>query len=151
MVGKNPKFVVNTFKKNCYDKFKTIETFVTKRESIGLPSDEIEKLKKLNKALEEQWARMEVTWDEMMGGIEDEPVLTELNTLVSTTGKAVAEVLENSEKFLKEKSAQIAKAGMPPAGGTSDAGWSKAVKLPTFWTKECELWFSKASKPRSEQ
>jgi hypothetical protein len=127
MAGKNPKFVINAFKKNCYDKFKKIMTFIAKHESIGLTSDGLEKLKKLNTALEVQWARMEAAWDKMMTPIEDESILEVLDKLMRATGQAVDEVLENSEQFIKEKSVRIPGAGTPPAGTTSGASWTTAV------------------------
>ena len=91
----------------------------SEHENIGLTSDKLEEIEKLNMALEEQWGRMEVARDKTMGSIEDELILTELIKLVEATGKAVEDALETSEQFIKERSVQISGAASSPAGKCS--------------------------------
>jgi hypothetical protein len=99
-----------------------------------LTSAKLEKLKRLNTALKEQWGSMEAVWYEHDPTVsnEDAEVLMEMDEIVTATEKAVGSVLETSEQFIKERLAkpfpeflptirvwrlvQISDAGAPPAG-----------------------------------
>ena len=141
MSAKNPKKVIHGFKMNCYGKIKRIETFIRSHESEDITAEELEKLKGLNKALSEQVHRMEIGWETDRRGIEEDDVLEELEKIVATTDNAVDEALVVSERFIKEKSVQISSKVASPAVATASP--TMRVKLPVFWTEECDLWFSK--------
>ena len=102
---KLPKLVIDSFRRNCHAKIKKIEAFIAEHEDIDLTSAKLEKLKRLNTALKEQWGRMEAAWYEHDPTVsnEDAEVLMELDEIVTATEKAVGGVLETSEQFIKER------------------------------------------------
>ena len=137
MSAKNPENSIHGFKMNCSKKIKKIESFIGSHESGGLTSEELDELKELNQALKDQFGRMEVRWD-TMGDIDDEVVFKKLEKVVADTEKAVDVMLDVSKQFIK--GIQISETVASPAGATARP--VTRVKLPAFWTEECELWFS---------
>ena len=115
---KSQEFVIHAFREKCHDKVRGIEAFIAEHENVGLTFDKLEELEELNTALEEQWSHMEAAWDEAMVSIEDGSIFTELDELVTATGKVVGGVLETSEQFIKENLVQVLDAGASPAGAT---------------------------------
>ena len=122
---------------NCSKKIKKIESFIGSHESGSLTSEELDELKELNQALKDQFGRMEVRWD-TMGDIDDEDVFKKLEKVVADTEKAVDGMLVVSKQFIK--GIQISETAASPAGATARP--VTRVKLPAFWTEQCELWFS---------
>ena len=104
--AKNPKLVFNAFKINCDNKIKKIEAFITNHKDVGLNDEKTLALKKLNTGLEDQLARMELAWDNSLTGIAEDTELEELQKIVKDTQKAVDKTLDDSEKFIDEKSVQ---------------------------------------------
>ncbi len=126
---------------NCLGKIKKIESFISDHESDGVTAEELERLRKQNNVLEEQFRRMEVGWETDRRGIEEDSILEELEKIVATTDNAVDATLVVSRRFIKEKSVQISAKVASPA--VASALPTIRVKLPVFWTEECDLWFSK--------
>ena len=122
---------------NCSKKIKKIESFIGSHESGSLTSEELDELKELNQALKDQFGRMEVRWD-TMGDIDDEDVFKKLEKVVADTERAVDGMLVVSKQFIK--GIQISETAASPAGATARP--VTRVKLPAFWTEQCELWFS---------
>ena len=140
MAAKNPKSVVHGYKMNCFGKIKKIESFINSHETRRLTTEGLAELKGLNKALNEQFGRMEIGWETDRRDIEDEGVLEDLEKVVATTDNAVHEALVASRQFIEGKSIQISETVASPAGATAPT--VTRVKLPAFWAAECELWFS---------
>ena len=105
---KLPKLVLDSFRRNCHAKIKKIEAFIAEHEDIDLTSAKLEKLKRLNTALKEQWGRMEAAWykHNPMVSNEDAEVLMELDEIVTALERAVGGVLEASKRFIKERLAK---------------------------------------------
>ena len=137
MSAKNPEGSIHGFKMNCSKKIKKIESFIGSHESGSLTSEELDELKELNQALKDQFGRMEVRWD-TMGDIDDEDVFKKLEKVVADTEKAVDGMLVVSKQFIK--GIQISETAASPTGATARP--VTRVKLPAFWTEQCELWFS---------
>ena len=137
MSAKNPEGSIHGFKMNCSKKIKKIESFIGSHESGSLTSEELDELKELNQALKDQFGRMEVRWD-TMGDIDDEDVFKKLEKVVADTERAVDGMLVVSKQFIK--GIQISETAASPAGATARP--VTRVKLPAFWTEQCELWFS---------
>ena len=137
MSAKNPESSIHGFKMNCSKKIKKIESFIGSHESGSLTSEELDELKELNQALKDQFGRMEVRWD-TMGDIDDEDVFKKLEKVVADTERAVDGMLVVSKQFIK--GIQISETAASPAGATARP--VTRVKLPAFWTEQCELWFS---------
>ena len=137
MSAKNPESSIHGFKMNCSKKIKKIESFIGSHESGSLTSEELDELKELNQALKDQFGRMEVRWD-TMGDIDDEDVFKKLEKVVADTEKAVDGMLVVSKQFIK--GIQISETAASPTGATARP--VTRVKLPAFWTEECDLWFS---------
>ena len=126
---------------SCYSKIRKIETFISSHESKGITAEELEELNGLNKALSEQVDRMEVGWEMDGSGIAEDDILEELEKIMATTDNAVDKALVVSKLFIKEKSVQMsAKVASPVVAAAPP---TMRVKLPVFWTEECDLWFSK--------
>ena len=85
---------------------------------MGLTFDKLEELEELSKAHEAQWSRMEVALDKAMVSVEDGSVFTELDELMTATGRAIGDILETFERFIKENLVQVSDAGVSPAGAT---------------------------------
>ena len=75
----NQTFDIDTFRERRHDKVRGIKAYVAEHKNMGLTFDRLEELEELSKALEEQWGRMEVAWDEAMDSVEDESVFTEFH------------------------------------------------------------------------
>ena len=103
--ARNPKFVFNAYKNNCNNKVKKIEEFIaTNAGAEGLDTKKVLKLEELNKALKDQFARMELDWDASMKEITDDTTLEELEKVVKETQTAVDKTLDDSGRFIDEKS-----------------------------------------------
>ena len=112
--ARNPKFVFNAYKNNCSSKIKKIEAFIAANTG-DLDAEKILVLKKLNSALEEQFARMELDWDASMKEVTDAQDFEELQKVVKESETAVDKTLDDSRKFIDDKS-------VPNAGtGTSSS------------------------------
>ena len=144
MAAKNPKFVFNAFKINCDNKIKKIEAFVATNTG-DLDAKKVTKLEGLNTDLEDQLRRMELAWDNSMTGITDNAELEMLQKIVKDTQTAVNKALDDSERFIDEKSVQN------PGTGTSSAGQGKIddtlrpkeTLLQSFTLEEANLWFQR--------
>ena len=141
MSAKNPKPVIHGYKMNCYSKIKQIESLISDHENRQLTAEGLADLKGRNKALSEQFGRMEIGWETIRWNIEDEGVLEDLEKVVATTDNAVHEALVASRQFIEGKSIQISETVASTAGATASP--VTRVKLPAFWAAECELWFVK--------
>ena len=139
MSAKSPKSVIHMYKMHCNSKIRKIESFISSHENRQLTAVGLAELKGLNKALNEQFGRMEIGWETIRWNIEDEGVLEELEKVVATTDNAVHEALVASRQFIEGKSIQISETVASPAGAT--ASLVTRVKLLAFWAAECELWF----------
>ena len=142
--AKNLKLVFNAYKNNCNSKIKKIEDFI-RANAEGLDAEKILKLKKLNGALEEQFARMETGWDTTMKDITDAQDFEELQTVVTETQTAVDKTLEDSERFIDEKSVPNPGTGTPSVGNAKidDTLRPKDTLLRSFNLEEANLWFQK--------
>ena len=139
MSAKNPKSVIHGYKMHCYSKIRQIESLISGHENRQLTAEGLAELKGLNKALNEQFGRMEIGWETDRRNIEDESVLEELEKVMATTDNAVHEARVASRQFIEGKSVQISETVASPAGATALP--VNKVKLPAFWATECELWF----------
>ena len=101
--AKNPKLVFNAYKNNCNSKIKKIEAFIAANTG-DLDAEKILVLKKLNSALEEQFARMELDWDASMKEITDAQDFEELQKVLKESESAVDKTLDDSRKFIDDKS-----------------------------------------------
>ena len=91
--ARNPKFVFNAYKNNCNNKVKKIVEFIAANAG-GLDTKKVLKLEELNKALKDQFARMELDWDASMKEITDSTTFEELEKVVKETQTAVDKTLE---------------------------------------------------------
>ena len=139
MATKNPKRVFPSFKTNCLIKAQKIVDFIKVHSSGSISADDVLMLKKLRKALEDQFARMEENWDSSMLSIEDDIVFDEVEAMMMSTRAAVDKALAAAWNLLKKKSS-----GQNPNNGALPSGESckSTVKLPSFYSGEPELWFS---------
>ena len=109
--------------------------------SLLLESDQ-EVYKKLNSALEDQFTRMELDWDASMKEITDDTTLEELQKVVKESETAVDKTLDDSRKFIDDKSVPN------PGTGTSSTGHAKIddtlrpkdTLLRSFNMEEENLW-----------
>ena len=101
--ARNPKFVFNAYKNNCSSKIKKIEAFIAANTG-DLDAKKILVLEKLNSALEDQFTRMELDWDASMKEINDSTTFEELEKVMKETQTAVDKTLDDSERFIDEKS-----------------------------------------------
>ena len=142
--ARNPKFVFNAYKNNCSSKIKKIEAFIAANTG-ELNAEKILVLKKLNSALEDQFTRMELDWDASMKEITDDTTLEELQKVVKESEAAVDKTLDDSRKFIDDKSVPN------PGSGTSSTGHAKIddtlrpkdTLLRSFNLEEANLWFQK--------
>ena len=139
--AKNPKLVFNAYKNNCNSKIKKIENFIAAN-TEGLDAKKVLKLEELNKALKDQFARMELDWDASMKEITDNTTLEELEKVVKETQTAVDKTLDDSERFIDEKSVPNPGTGTPSAGQTKidDTLRPKETLLRSFTLDEANLW-----------
>ena len=142
--AKNPKLVFNAYKNNCNNKVKKIVEFIAANAG-GLDTKKVQKLEELNKALKDQFARMELDWDASMKEINDSTTFEELEKVMKETQTAVDKTLDDSERFIDDKSVPN------PGTGTSSAGQAKIddtlrpkdTLLRSFNLEEANLWFQK--------
>ena len=101
-----------------------------------------QQLKKLNTALEDQFARMELGWDNTMTGIADGTDLTDLEKIVKETKVTMDKTLDDSRRLIYEKSVQNSAMGTPSAGHAriDDTLRPKDTLLWSFTLEEANLY-----------
>ena len=124
--AKNPKIVFNAYKTNCGNKIRKIEDFITAHANIELNTEKAQKLKELNVALKEQFARMELAWDNTLPVITEQEDLTAIQEIINDADKAVEKMLRSSKKFLEDNSVRTSNTNLS-MGQTSHSGPPKIV------------------------
>ena len=105
MSVKNPKLVINGFKTQCEKKAQKVDDFIQARKTADtLDKDDVLELKKMNTALENQFAHMELKWESSRDEIEDETVLGDFQRVVNSSEDYVDKMLKASKDFIIEKS-----------------------------------------------
>ena len=74
--ARNPKLVFNVYKTNCGTKIQKIENFMATYMG-DLNEKKVRELDELNTAIKDQFARMELAWDNTMNGVTDGADFTE--------------------------------------------------------------------------
>ena len=93
---------MTSYKNFCEKKAKKIDDFIG--ENLDLNPENLQDLKKLNADLEDQFKRMETSWESMMDDIDDAPTHTALEKMFNDVGDYVAKTLGISQEAISGKS-----------------------------------------------
>ena len=102
----DPREVFATFRASCLTRAKEIRDFIARRVSFGLDFKETLELREMRRAMEDQFACMEETWDNLLecirlNAIDNDAAFGELVGVMKSTKRVVDAALLMSEQFTR--------------------------------------------------
>ena len=110
---KNPRRVFLSYKRACLVKVKEIQDFLLKHANVSLNPRKTLQLESSQRALRDQFRRMEAAWDDMKADPANEHAFDEVEEWIDTAKEAMKTALLDSEEFLDSNGFQVPTTDLP--------------------------------------
>jgi hypothetical protein len=130
---------MTSYRNHCERKATEIDDFLA--ENPDLSPEHLQILKKLNADLEDQFKRMETSWESMMDDIEDEPTHTAVEKIFNDVGDNVRKTLGISRKTILGKPSSTNAGAASGNVKIDDTLKPRQALLRSFTLEEASIWF----------